>query len=546
MARIQPKILKGFRDYLPEVMVPRTRLLRRIAEVFERHGFEPLDTPSIEYAEILLGKAGPEAEKLFYRFLDQGGRDVALRYELTISLARVIGQYKSDLPRPFKRYQMGPVWRAESPAKGRFREFWQCDVDIVGTDSLLADAECIAIDHAVMRALGVPNYVIRFNNRKVFRGLQARIGVADGAVMDGVMRVIDKFDKVGEAGVRKELQGLLGQGGFTEPGFNAVLEFLKVTEGASSNSERIQRVADFLGDAEMGVRGCAELREALEAALAMGVSEDALLVDPTIVRGLEYYTGTVFETFLKDAPQFGSVMSGGRYDGLIGLFSGEEVPAVGISVGIDRLIAALEELQLLPKAKASAAVLVTIFSPETKGYSMRAARELRRAGINAELYLDPQAKLAKQLKYASRKGIPLVVIAGPEEEKAGVASLRSMESGEQMQVSIEALPQSVQDNYVDPEPSAATGRSWDWEYAEDMIDRVPPVGGVYLLRNGKHEVLKCGWAPYGKLAETIRNAATAEQRPEVRTFDWYEIRDDKLSQALAEFMNQKLSPKFGV
>lgn len=546
MARIQPKILKGFRDYLPEVMVPRTRLLRRIAEVFERHGFEPLDTPSIEYAEILLGKAGPEAEKLFYRFNDQGGRDVALRYELTISLARVIGQYKSDLPRPFKRYQMGPVWRAESPAKGRFREFWQCDVDIVGTDSLLADAECIAIDHAVMRALGVPNYVIRFNNRKVFRGLQARIGVADGAVMDGVMRVIDKFDKVGEAGVRKELQGLVGQGGFTEPGFNAVLEFLKVTEGAGSNSERIQRVADFLGDAEMGVRGCAELREVLEAALAMGVSEDALLVDPTIVRGLEYYTGTVFETFLKDAPQFGSVMSGGRYDGLIGLFSGEEVPAVGISVGIDRLIAALEELQLLPKAKASAAVLVTIFSPETKGYSMRAARELRRAGINAELYLDPQAKLAKQLKYASRKGIPLVVIAGPEEEKAGVASLRSMESGEQMQVSIEALPQAVQDNYVDPEPSAATGRSWDWEYAEDMIDRVPPVGGVYLLRNSKHEVLKCGWAPYSKLAETIRNAVTAEQRPEVRTFDWYEIRDDKLSQALAEFMNQKLSPKFGV
>ena len=545
MAKIQPRILKGFRDYLPEVMVPRTRLLRRIAEVFERYGFEPLDTPSIEYAEILLGKAGPEAEKLFYRFKDAGDRDVALRYELTISLARVIGQYKTDLPRPFKRYQMGPVWRAESPAKGRFREFWQCDVDIVGTDSLLADAECIAIDYAVMRALGVPNYVIRFNNRKVFRGLQARIGVSDNTVMDGVMRAIDKFDKIGEDGVRKELAALVGQGGFSESGLSGVIEFLKIADGAETNAARLERMGSFLGSTEMGRLGCDELNEVLTAAQAMGVDDAVLRIDPTIVRGLEYYTGTVFETFLQDLPGFGSVMSGGRYDGLIGLFSGEDVPAVGISVGIDRLIAALEELKLLPKARASAAVLVTIFSPETKGYSMRAARELRRAGVNAELYLDANAKLAKQLKYASRKGIPLVVIAGPEEEKAGIASLRSMDSGEQMSVSIETLAQAVQDNYVDPDPSAATGRSWDWEFADDLIDRVPAVGGVYLLRNAKHEVLKCGWAGYGKLAEAIRESVTDEQRPEVATFDWYEIRDDKLSQMLAEFMNQKLSPKFG-
>lgn len=545
MARIQPKILKGFRDYLPDTMVPRTRLLRRIAEVFERYGFEPLDTPSIEYAEILLGKAGPEAEKLFYRFKDQGDRDVALRYELTISLARVVGQYGTGLPRPFKRYQMGPVWRAESPAKGRFREFWQCDVDIVGTDSLLADAECIAVDFAVMRALGVPNYVIRFNNRKVFRGLQSRIGVSDNEVMDAVMRGVDKYDKIGEGGVRKELTELVGKGGFSDNGLDTVLEFLKLGEGKDSNAARIDALEEFLGKTEMGRRGVAELREVLSAVTGMGVDEGVLQVDPTIVRGLDYYTGTVFETFLKDAPQFGSVMSGGRYDGLIGLFSSEEVPAVGISVGIDRLIAALEELQLLPKSKASAAVLVTVFAPETLNYSLRAARELRRAGINTELYLDPGAKLAKQFKYASRKGIPLVVIAGPEEEKAGNVSLRSMDSGEQMQVSIESLAQAVQDNYVDPDPNVATGRSWDWEFRDDLIDRVPPVGGVYLLRNEKHEVLKCGWATYGKLPETIRNSVTDEQRGEVRTFDWYEIRDDKLSQALAEFMIQKLSPKFG-
>lgn len=545
MARIQPKILKGFRDYLPEVMVPRTRLLRRIAEVFERFGFEPLDTPSVEYAEILLGKAGPEAEKLFYRFNDQGGRDVALRYELTVSLARVIGQYKTDLVKPFKRYQMGPVWRAESPAKGRFREFWQCDVDIVGTDSLLADAECIAIDHAVMRALNVPNYLIRFNNRKVFRGLQARIGISNSETMDAIMRSVDKFDKVGEAGVRTELEAIVGKGGFGEKGLQTVLEFLNLAAGTADNAACIEALEKFLSGTEMGQRGCAELREVLASAQALGVPDDVLQVDPTIVRGLDYYTGTVFETFLKDAPQFGSVMSGGRYDGLIGLFSSEEVPAVGISVGIDRLIAALEELKLLPDARASAAVLVSVFGTETVDYSLKIAGDLRRAGINAELYLDPKAKLAKQLKYASRKGIPLVVIAGPEEQKDSSCSLRLMSNGEQMQVKVENLAQAVQDNYVDPDPNATTGRSWDWEFAEDMFDRVPNVGGVYLLRNAQHEVLKCGWAPYGKLAGTIRDSVDDAQREEVRTFDWYEIRDDNLSQMLAQFINEKLQPKFG-
>jgi histidyl-tRNA synthetase len=542
MARIEPRILKGFRDYLPEVMVPRTRLLRRIAEVFERYGFEPLDTPSIEYSEILLGKAGPEAEKLFYRFRDNGDRDVALRYELTISLARVYAQYKGELPRPFKRYQMGPVWRAESPAKGRFREFWQCDVDVLGTDSLLADAECLAIDYAVMRALNVPNFLIRFNNRKLFRGLQAKLAISDGTVMDAVMRSVDKFDKVGESGVKGELQGLIGKGGFTEASLAAVLDFLHLGDKASGNVARLEALNAALGDTDMGAAGCRELREVYESALAMGVPDEVLRIDPTIVRGLDYYTGTVFETYLQDLPGFGSVMSGGRYDGLVALFSSEDVPAVGISVGIDRLISALEELKLLPKTRASAVALVTVFAPEQRGYALRAVTALRKGGINAELYLEPAAKLQKQLKYASRKGIPFVVIAGPEEEKEGVVSLRNMGNGEQLRVKLENLAQAVQDNYVDPDGNAA--RSWDWPFNGEMIDRVPHVGGVYLLRSSAHEVLKCGWAPYGKLAEALRESVTDAQRAEVATFDWYEIRDDNLSQALAEFMHQKLQPKF--
>lgn len=436
MPLIEPRILKGFRDYLPEVMVPRVRLLRRIAEVFERFGFEPLDTPSIEYAEILLGKLGPEAEKLFYRFQDNGGRDVALRYELTISLARVVAQYK-DLPRPFKRYQMGPVWRAESPARGRFREFWQCDVDVVGSHSLLADAECLAIDHAVMQACGVRNYRIRFNNRKLFRGLQEKLGLQDSRAMDAVMRSVDKFDKIGEAGVKAELQGLLGHGGFTEAGLAIVLDFLALGARELRLDERVAALHAFVGGAEAGARGCAELAEVLAYARKQGVPDSVLHIDPTIVRGLDYYTGTVFETFLTDLPGFGSVMSGGRYDGLIGLFSGEDVPAVGISVGIDRLISGLEELKLLPPARSSAQALVALFNAEITPYALEVAGALRTGGINTEVWLEPGAKLQKQLKYASRKGIPLVLIAGPDEAAARRVTIKDMAKGSQEVVALE-------------------------------------------------------------------------------------------------------------
>lgn len=438
MAKIEPRILKGFRDYLPEVMVPRVRLLRAISGVFERFGFEPLDTPSIEYADILLGKLGPEAEKLFYRFRDNGDRDVALRYELTISLARVVAQYR-DLPRPFKRYQMGPVWRAESPARGRFREFWQCDVDIVGTQSLQADAECIAIDHAVMTAVGAPNYRIRFNNRKLFRGLQTRAGIESQGAMDAVMRAVDKFDKIGADAVRKEL----ADGGLAEAALRVVMEFLALAGSDMGNAERIAAARSFVGTDAIGAAGCDELRQVYESALNLGVPDSVLQVDTTIVRGLDYYTGTVFETFLRDLPGFGSVMSGGRYDGLIGLFTNEDIPAVGISVGIDRLIAALEELKKLPPGRASAQVLVTVFDEASAAYAQRIARELRAAGVNTELWLEPGAKLQKQLKYAERKGIPQVVVAGPAEAATGTANLKTLSTREQQTVALADLPRAV-------------------------------------------------------------------------------------------------------
>ncbi|MDC1142649.1 histidine--tRNA ligase [Planctomycetota bacterium] len=543
MARIQPRLLKGFRDYLPQVMVPRVKLLRRISEIFERFGFEPLDTPSIEYADILLGKAGPDAEKLFYRFQDAGDRDVALRYELTISLARVIAQYKTDLPRPFKRYQMGPVWRAEAPAKGRFREFWQCDVDIVGSDSLLCDAECLAIDNAVMTALGVPNYVIRFNNRKLFRALQIKLGVTESAVMDEVMRGVDKFDKIGADGVREVIEKQVGQGGFTTDGVDTVMEFLKLAQAETDNDGRMVLLEEFLAGSEIAKVGVNELRTVLSSARTLGVDDSVLQIDPTIVRGLDYYTGTVFETFLKDLPAFGSVMSGGRYDGLVGLFTGQDEPAVGISVGIDRLIAALEELDLLPATRASATALVTVFGDETLEYSLKVTRKLRDSGVNTELYLN-KGKLAKQMKYASRKGIPLVIIAGTEEEKQGIVTLREMETGNQTSVEFDLVTQAVQDAWADPDPNPRSGKSWDWEFSETVIDRVPEVGGVYVLRGQGQEVLTCGWASYGQLRSAIKNSVTDEQRVQVTTFDWYEIRDDQLSETLCQFLIEKLNPPF--
>ena len=543
MARIEPRLLKGFRDYLPEVMIPRTRMLRKIAAVFERYGFEPLDTPSIQYADNLMRKLGPEAEKLFYRFKDNGDRDVALRYELTVSLARVIAQYGTDLPRPFKRYQMGPVWRAEAPSveRGRFREFWQCDVDIVGTTSLMADAECLAIDNAVMQAVGVKTHLIRFNNRKLFRGLQQKIGITDDALMAGVMRAVDKLDKIERAGVEKELASLAG---VSEAQRKTVLEFLDLAKFQGSNNERIERLAEFLAGSPDGEKGCAELREVSSAALRMGVPEKHLLADATIVRGLDYYTGTVFETTLSDAPQFGSVMSGGRYDGLVGLFSGKDEPAVGISVGIDRLVSALESAGLLQKSKASASVLVTIFDESCAEYSLRAASELRKAGINAEIYLEAGAKLSKQLKYAERKDIPLVVIAGPDEIKEGVATLKDMAAKTQLRVKLEELPQAALARRISADENALPGRTWDIPFTPDMVERVPNVGGMFLLRDESNSVKFAGWARWGDLRNAIRRSVGDTQARAIKTFDWYEIRQAELSEALCEFVIGRLKPEF--
>ncbi|MCF6228016.1 MAG: ATP phosphoribosyltransferase regulatory subunit, partial [Planctomycetes bacterium] len=332
-------------------------------------------------------------------------------------------------------------------------------------------------------------------------------------------------------------------GGFTENGLNTVMKFLELAQVETDNDGRVKLLEEFLAGSEIAKVGIDELRTVLESARKLGVDDSVLKIDPTIVRGLDYYTGTVFETFLNDLPEFGSVMSGGRYDGLVGLFTGQDEPAVGISVGIDRLIAALEELDLLPKSAASAVALVTVFGEETLDYSLQITRKLRDAGINTELYLN-SGKLAKQMKYASRKGIPLVIIAGTEEEKQNIITLREMDTGNQTSVEFELMAQAVQDAWVDPDPNPNSSKSWDWEFSDSVIERVPEVGGVFVLRGPNQEVLACGWGSYGQLKNAIKSAVSDEQAEQVKTFDWYEIRDDKLSETLCQFLIEKLNPPF--
>ena len=434
MKPITPKTLKGFRDYLPEQMIARKQMMSAIAEVFERYGFSPIQTPALEYSEILLGKYGADAERLLYRFTDNGGRDVCLRYDLTVPLARVAAQY-GNLPLPFRRYQIAPVWRAEKPGKGRYREFFQCDVDIVGTDSLLADAECVAVDSDVLATLGVKNFQIRINNRKILTGWfeALQLGSADNDAGRGILRTIDKLAAMGEATVRELLAS---DNGLDAGTVDRIFEFLGV---AGSNDEMLARAAELIGASEAGARGLTELRTVVECALALGVPSDRLQVDFSIARGLDYYTGSVFETFLLDLPGFGSVMSGGRYDDLISTFLGRDMPAVGISAGVDRLFAGMLELGLVDDAATTTRVLVAPMDEAVLPAALSVASRLRAAGLGTEVYLE-QSKLKKQLKYADQRGIPAVVIVGPDEVAAGEATVKMMADGSQMAVPLDSLP----------------------------------------------------------------------------------------------------------
>jgi histidyl-tRNA synthetase len=397
---IKPQTLKGFRDFLPQDARMRQYVVNKLKSVFESFGFEPLETPTLEYEEILAGKYGEEGEKLMYRFEDNGKRRVAMRYDQTVPLARVVAQYQNELPIPFKRYQIQNVWRAENTQKGRYREFLQCDIDTVGIASIASDAELLALVSQSLTTLGFQDFRILINDRSVF-----------GALPTEAIIAIDKLKKIGEENVIKELE----------------------TRGFSANDLKLVQNAT-LPDS---------LKQIIETAKYMGVDESKIIFEPTLARGLDYYTGLIIEVEIPQYP-VGSIGGGGRYDKLLGLFSNKQIPAVGFAFGFDRTIEAMTALDLFPKElNATAKVLVTMFDDSSIRSSVNAATTLRKSGIPTELWLNENAKMDKQLKYANQKNIPYVIVIGPEEMTKKVVTLKNMQTREQKQMSLDEVIQTL-------------------------------------------------------------------------------------------------------
>ena len=440
---------KGFRDYFGAEVSERKAMLDRIAEVYHRHGFDALETSGIETVEAL-GKFLPDVDRpnagvfAWQEEAVPGGGSgdwLALRYDLTAPLARVAAQYRNDLPSPYRRYAMGPVWRNEKPGPGRFRQFYQCDADTVGSSSVVADAEIIAMLADALEAAGIArgDYLVRVNNRKVLNGVLDAMGVTDGAQAADVLRTIDKFDKIGEAGVRDllttgrtdasgaEIEGVGLEPAQAEP----VISFL--TSRGASNDATLANLRAAVGASAMGAEGVDELAEIAAVLDAIGMGADRVVIDPSIVRGLGYYTGPVFEaelTFeiLDDKGrkrQFGSVAGGGRYDDLVERFTGQKVPATGVSIGVDRLLAALRE-KGLARLDEVGPVVVTVMDRDRMTDYQAMAADLRSAGIRAEVYLGNPKNFGNQLKYADKRASPAAIIQGADEAARGVVQVKDL------------------------------------------------------------------------------------------------------------------------
>ena len=411
MTRIEPKILKGFRDFLPAAEAQRKRVQAVLEKTFTGFGFVPIDTPVLEYTEILLGKGDGETDKQLYRFRDNGDRDVALRFDLTVPFARFMAAHFRELYLPFKRYHIAKVFRGENSQKGRYREFVQCDFDIVGTDSAGADFEILLLMRESLRNLGAGRLCIHFSHRGIFNRTLERLGIA--ASCREILRAVDKIRKTGEGEVRAVLEGLCGS-----ESAGVILEFITPEKTNADTLKKITTLAG--GDAEDSSRMAAILAwmKALNC-------EDAYVLDPSITRGLDYYTGIVFETFLTDLPGIGSVCSGGRYNDLASLYTQEKLPGVGSSIGLDRLLAALEELGQTAGGEAQTQVIIFCGEDEDFAACHSASRFLREAGLAVDVYPE-NAKQARQFAFAEKKGIPFGIFL--KKDSVSLRDLRSREN----------------------------------------------------------------------------------------------------------------------
>ncbi|AVI52215.1 histidine--tRNA ligase [Pukyongia salina] len=448
----KPSIPKGTRDFSPSEVVKRNYIIDVIQRDFERFGFQPIETPSFENSETLMGKYGEEGDRLIFKILNSGDylrkadpdalkaqdsaaltgqiSEKALRYDLTVPFARYVVQHQNEITLPFKRYQIQPVWRADRPQKGRFREFYQCDADVVGSRSLWQEVEFVQLYDSVFTHLNLRNTVIKMNNRKLLSGIAEVIGAEDKLIDFTV--ALDKLDKIGEEKVKTEMR----EKGISEAAIAKLEPLFHIT---GTVSEKIKTLRELLATSETGLQGMDEMEFIVETIAELELKSATLEIDVTLARGLNYYTGAIFEVSAPEEVKMGSIGGGGRYDDLTGIFGLKDISGVGISFGLDRIYLVMEELGLFPKTvlEGTRALFVNFGEAEAK-YAMRAVSALRDEGISVDMYPDP-AKMGKQMSYADKRDIPFVVLTGVSEMESGTYTLKNMKSGEQQQVDIDQL-----------------------------------------------------------------------------------------------------------
>jgi histidyl-tRNA synthetase len=426
-ARIKPQVLSGFRDFLPEVMIPRERLIDTAKRVYRSYGFAPIDTPALELLSVLLGKGSEESDKQMYRFTDNGGREVGMRFDLTVPLARFVAQHANDLGTPFKRYHIATVWRGERPQFGRFREFMQCDFDSIGVRNVSSDIETALVIDDLFRALGFERFTIRLNSRQILNGILEQVGLAEQSA--AVLRALDKLAKDGRDKVIQEMEAKAGASR------EKAEQILKLADLNGSNEQILNDLEPIVQGSEIGMTGLSRLRDIITGFSAAGAEPSRLCLDVSIARGLDYYTGAVFETILDDLPNIGSVCSGGRYDDLAGVYTSQELPGIGASLGLDRLLAAQQELGMIPKVRTPAQILIPYFEKTGLHRYLELAARLRQAGFGVEVFPEPK-KLGQQLKYADRRGFAVAIIQGQDEFDAGRCQVKDLLSGGQAEVDL--------------------------------------------------------------------------------------------------------------
>lgn len=437
---VEPSILSGFMELLPKEQMILTHMTDTIKKTFESYGFIPLDTPVLEKSEVLLAKSGGETAKQVYRF-NKGDSDIAMRFDLTVPLARYVAQHYGELTFPFRRYHIGKVYRGEKPQKGRFREFYQCDIDIIGNGSLgiVNDAEIVSVIFSTFKALDIGKFKIMINNRKLLNGYFEYLQIENTVE---TLRIVDKIDKIGRDNVKKEL---VKEVGISEETAESVLSFL---DNAGSIADIMAGLKKYDIPNDKYKEGLAELEAVCENIKALGVSEDYFTVNLKIARGLDYYTGTVYETMLCDYPQLGSICSGGRYDELASNYTKQSLPGVGISIGLSRLFYQLNEVGAIQYSnKCTPTEILFIPMSDTVQYTLERATEFRNAGYAVEVYMN-DGKMAKKLTYANKLGIPYVVIIGADEKESGVFNLKDMATGEQHKISSAEEAKSITKKYI--------------------------------------------------------------------------------------------------